>query len=309
VVLAWLLILVVSLLVLIYASGKAIDHAEALVFGTRIPPFFVGMTLVAVGTDLPEIANSIVASVADHGDINVGDSIGSAVTQATLILGLLPWFAGAFEVSRRRVILVVGACLAALALGAYLVADDYLARADALVLVLAWVAGSFLIWLGSPPASEPALRIAPNNHFKHALSLLLTLAVVGLGAAGAVAAFVELSSLLGLPEYILSFFLASIGTSMPELFVDVAALRRGLRDLAVGDIFGSSFVDATLSIGIGPLLAPTMLDGTLAVRGAFVALAAILLATLLIVVPGKHGRVTGVALMLIYGGVYVAVLR
>ena len=89
----WLLAIVVGLSVTVIGSNSAVTDATKLAVGTRLPPFFIGMTLLALGTDLPEMANSIVASYTDNGDVNVGDSLGSAITQLTLVLGVLP-FAG-----------------------------------------------------------------------------------------------------------------------------------------------------------------------------------------------------------------------
>jgi cation:H+ antiporter len=89
----WLAAVVVGFAVTVLGSSKAVTDATQLARGTRLPPFVIGMTLLALGTDFPEIANSVVASYADHGDVNVGDSVGSAATQLTLIFGLLP-FAG-----------------------------------------------------------------------------------------------------------------------------------------------------------------------------------------------------------------------
>ena len=68
----------------VLASRVAVGAAGHLVGRSRLPPFVVGMTLVALGTDLPEIANSVIASLEGLGDVNVGDSIGSVVTQMTL---------------------------------------------------------------------------------------------------------------------------------------------------------------------------------------------------------------------------------
>jgi len=89
--LLWIAAISIGLTVTIGGSRSAVIDATKLAAGNRLPPFFVGMTLLAIGTDLPEIANSIVASYTNHGDINVGDSVGSAATQLTLVLGLLPF--------------------------------------------------------------------------------------------------------------------------------------------------------------------------------------------------------------------------
>ncbi|HIE21342.1 MAG TPA: sodium:calcium antiporter, partial [Acidimicrobiia bacterium] len=140
----WTAVLTTGLVVTIYASRYSVSHATELAAGLRISPFVIGITLVAMGTDLPEIANSIAASFTGRGDINVGDSIGSATVQSTLILGLLPLAAGSFPVARRRVTRIGIATVAALLLGAALMVDGDLSRLDAAILVGGWILGTLV---------------------------------------------------------------------------------------------------------------------------------------------------------------------
>ena len=276
IVFGWIGLLLAGLAVSLYASTRTVRHADALVRGSRIPPFFIGVTLLAVGTDLPEIANSILSCMTDHGDLNAGDSVGSAATQATLVLGLLPFVGGALAVRRMRVLVIGVSSVVALGLGAFLMSDGLLSRGDGFVLVLAWLGGSAIIWSQLSP-SEPVDAVPARGRARHALAVLLFLSIVAVGTGAAVASFVRLSALLGVHEYVLSFFIASLGTSLPELVVDVAAIRSGLKDMALGDVLGSSFVDATLSIGIGPLLFPAAVTANLALFGSAVAAGAIAL--------------------------------
>ena len=91
---------VIGFPIAVLASRRVVRHASALAAGSRIPSFVIGVSLLAIGTDLPEIANSIIASLADQGDVNVGDSLGSTATQMTLVLGLLPFLGGAIMIKR-----------------------------------------------------------------------------------------------------------------------------------------------------------------------------------------------------------------
>jgi cation:H+ antiporter len=305
---AWIALLVIGFTVALLASRRAVLHASALAFGLRVPPFLIGVTLLAIGTDLPEIANSIIASVAGHGDINVGDSIGSSVTQVTLILGLLPLIGGAFTAGRSRVLATGLLTVVALGIGAFLLSDGYLARSDGIILVGCWLVFSVILWRKGPPADQPAVVIPVRRKSFHATATIGYMALVGAGATAAVEAFVHLAEAFSVPEYLMTFFVASIGTSLPELIVDVTALRRGQRDLAVGDIFGSSLVDTTLSIGIGPIVAPTFVSASLAVRGSLFAMAALALVTLLFTVIRRHDWKTGSILLSVYALMYVALL-
>ena len=145
-------------LVAVLASRYSVEHLTKFAAGTRIPPFIIGITLVSIGTDLPEIANSIVASVTGHGDVNVGDSIGSAVVQSTLILGLLPLIAGAFPIARGRVTRIGAATAGALLLGAAVMADGHLSRLDALLLIGAWILGTAVVWRDQPADAQPLVK-------------------------------------------------------------------------------------------------------------------------------------------------------
>ncbi len=291
----------------VMASRVAVDGASDLVRRTRIHPFLIGITLVAIGTDLPEIVNSIVASVQGFGDVNVGDSTGSAFTQATLILGLLPILAGSLVVTRRRISTVGAATVGALVLGAWLVADGDLSRLDGGILVAAWIAGSFIVWRQGT-LSPRDREIPDTTGGRSLLELIGGLTVITGGVMLAVWGVVALAETLGVPAYLISFFGASLGTSIPELLFNVTALRRGQPDIAIGGIFGASMVDATLSIGIGPLIAPTAVTADLAVRGSLVAAGVIGLATLIVVGRRRHTWVSGLALLVVYGLAYPILL-
>jgi cation:H+ antiporter len=73
---------------------------------------------------------------------------------------------------------------------------------------------------------------------------------------------VTISRVLGLSEYIVSFFILGLGTSMPELVVAISAIRKKHFELAVGDIIGSCTVDATLAVGLGPIFFPISFDSS-----------------------------------------------
>ncbi|MEN8115119.1 MAG: hypothetical protein ABFS21_12125 [Actinomycetota bacterium] len=289
----------------IYASRGAVSHARLLAEGTAIPPFIIGVTLFAVGTDLPEIANSIIASLAGHGDLNVGDSVGSATTQVTLVLGLLPLVVGAFVVGSERIARPGIVTVVALLAGAYLFSDGDITRIDAALLISMWIAGSLIIWHGLPEAPEPVMRIRPRRSVEHALITVVMLVGVTIGASVVVWALIGIADAFSVPEYTIAFVVAAIGTSLPEFAVGLTALRAGTRDLAIGDVIGSSFADSTLSIGSGPLIAPTLITASLAVKGSLIAAAVVLAVVLLLSWRRHHTRVTGAACIALWLVAYI----
>ncbi|KKK42827.1 MAG: Inner membrane protein YrbG, partial [Candidatus Lokiarchaeum sp. GC14_75] len=79
------LVLAAGLVLIIFSSTKAVRHSVILASALGVSPLIIGVTIVSIGTDLPEILNSIISSFLGHGDINVGDSVGSNLTQLTLV--------------------------------------------------------------------------------------------------------------------------------------------------------------------------------------------------------------------------------
>lgn len=296
----WIAIAIAGLVTAAYGSRWAVGQAIILAQGLRVSPYLIGFALLSIGTDIPEIANSILASVSGHGDLNVGDSVGSVATQITLGLAVIGLVGGSFPIGRGRVMPVTLLTVMALVLGAVLTADGWFSRRDGLVLLAGWAGASAVVWRTGRPLDESPMEEAAGRPLLAALQVLGSLALVGLGAAAVVRAVIELAPLVGIPEYVISFFATSIGTSLPEIVVDINAIRVGRRDLAVGDVLGSCLVDATLSIGIGPVVAPGAVTAALALRGAVVATGAVTVATLLLLMTGRLDRRVGVVLVVCY---------
>lgn len=297
------------------ASSRTVTYASAFATATRLPPLIVGITLLAVGTDLPEIANSIVASAGGHGDINVGDSVGSAATQATLVLGLLPFLGGSLATPGRRPFATGLFAAVMCVVVAVLVADDFLSRGDGALLVGAWLAGSWAAYKlidrsveDDADALDPDDDIAAIGRRGLLWRSLISLVFVGAGATLAVVGAIEISESLGVSEFLIGFFALAIGTSLPELVLDLTAARRGESALAVGDIMGSSFVDTTLSVGIGPLLFPVAVTASEVIPGALAAAVAIAAVTIMLIVVQRHERPTGAFALGLYALFYAVLI-
>jgi cation:H+ antiporter len=290
-----------SAVVMMAASRLAITHAISVAQRLSVPRFYVGVALVAVGTDIPEIVNSVISSYLGHGDVNVGDSVGSVFTQGTLILGLYPILASMTVTVSRRSVSVQMVTLVCLAIGIWLMHDGNVSRLDAMLLTVCWLVGLFLVLKTS--ALDAGQKSGPSvggSALKSAAISLFALALVGGAAVVLVKSIVAISADLGIPEYVLSFFAASIGTSLPELFVEYAALRRREHAIALGDIFGSCLVDASLSIAAGPLLFPIAVSVSLAVNGSLLAAVAVVLASLLLLVRPRLDSTACLVLIGIY---------
>jgi cation:H+ antiporter len=303
-------LLVGGLAIALVASDRAVAYTRALAVAIGAPPFIVGVALVSIGTDLPEIANSVAAHAQGEGDVNVGDSVGSTLTQYTFVLGLFPFVVAVIPIQRRQVGLVTVLTVAGLGLTTFFVADGWLGRWEGAALVIAWGIFTLLVVKALPGEmtdDPPPVRHQPR--LVQAAVVLLALAFVGFGATVAVRSLVRLAELAGVPEFLLAFFGASLGTSAPEITVDITALLRGAPGIALGDALGSSLVDSTLSIGAGPLLFPAEVTTRLAVVGSVYSMIAVAAVGAVLVVRRRHDRVSAFVLLALYALSYVVLIR
>jgi cation:H+ antiporter len=304
-----LFLLIGALAVALVASDRAVAYTRALAADLGAPPFIVGVALVSIGTDLPEIANSVAAHVQGEADVNVGDSVGSTLTQYTFVLGIFPLVIARIAIDRLQVSLVTVLTVVGLGLTTLFVADGHLGRLDGVLLIAAWALFTYVLVRLLPseaPDNPPAVRFTKRS--TQAAVIVTTLGFVAFGATVAVRSLVRLAELAGVPEFALAFFGASFGTSAPEILVDITALMRGAPQIALGDAMGSSLVDSTLSIGLGPTVVPGDVTRHLAVTGTVYSAVAVALVGALLVARKRHDRVSMPVLLGLYALAYVVLV-
>jgi cation:H+ antiporter len=285
-----------------------VKHSAALASSLGVSSLIIGITLVSIGTDVSEIFNSIISCAMGHGDIDVGDSVGSDLTQLTLIFGLLPIICGKFIVKRNE-FLIIGSCeVLSLILILTVVEKGYFTRVDALVMMLSFLFYTLVTYnvTKSDMLTKVDLMIHKGqDHSTRRKIHFIIFAIIGfLGVALSsyfiVQSIIYLSSRFNIDEFLLSFFLLSIGTSLPELSVDITALRKKAYNLAIGDIIGSCIVDSTISIAIGQFLFPQSVSAQLAIP---VILYTIFASLIVIIVVSKRQIMdlkSGILFILIY---------
>ena len=160
-------------------------------------------------------------------------------------------------------VLVIGACeVLALILAVSIAEKGYFTRINALFLVASWPVFALLTRsVTAKNAEERELVMEhsnerPPHHLRDWMIAILGFAGVAVGAYAVIQSVIKLSAVFHISEYIVSFFVVAIGTSLPELVVDLIALRKKQYELAIGDAIGSCLVDASVSVGIGQFFFP-----------------------------------------------------
>lgn len=302
--------LVAGIALMTISSDKAVEHSMVVAYSLGMPPLLVGLILVSFGTDLPEIVNSIIASSLGHGNINVGNSIGSVLTQLTLVLGLLPFLGKTFKVKKSE-IAVLGACeVLSLLLAVSILEKGFVSRIDALFLVSSWFVYMIIsrLTLRRSRKREHKEEALKRNIFRHLSFAMLGFIGVTVGAYIVVESVLSISNAFRISEYIISFFLVAIGTSLPELAVDLTAIRKREYELAIGDAIGSCIMDASFSIGIGLLLFPQSISGELATITTIYTILASVMVVFTLTLRGKLDKKAGAFFLAIYALSYLLIL-
>jgi len=299
-------ILVSGLTIIIFSSMIAVKHSAILAAALGISPLIIGITLVSIGTDISEIFNSLMSSSLGHGDINVGDSVGSDLTQLTLVFGLLPLVTGTIITVHRKDIIILGSCeILSLIVIYTIVEKGYITRLNAILMVGSLGIYMWLIYNANKESILHRVEMIekiedPKSKKFHLLFAILGFGGVTLASYMIINSVITLSRSLNIHEYVISFFIVAIGTSLPELAVDINALRLKHHSIAIGDIVGSCIVDSTLSIGIGQVFWPQSVTARLAVPTVLFTLLASFIVFITIAIRKKVDKKAGIMFISLY---------
>jgi cation:H+ antiporter len=267
--------------VLLYlGAGWFVTGASALALALRIPQIIVGLTVVAYGTSAPEVIVGIEAALSGHGEVALGNIIGSNIANIGLILGLTALVKPiAVDGSLRRRELPV--LLASTALVPGLLLDGTVAHWEgAVLLALACLYTAWMIRATRKTAERPHGRsdeelLHPVAHFagegrrmslvRVAAKAALGLAILLFGGSWFVAGAVAVAQGLGMSERIVGLTIVAMGTSLPELVTSLVAAHRGHSDLALGNVVGSNIFNVLLCLGSAAVFG--RVGGSIAVIG------------------------------------------
>jgi len=317
------------LTVILFALGLALvaGGADIFVRGAArlavtmgVSPLVIGLTVVAYGTSMPELAVSLQASVTGTPDIAVGNVIGSNIYNILLILGLAA-VAAPLTVSRQLTRLDVPLMIGVSVLLMLMSLDGRVSRIEGAILF----AGCVIYTVGSIRKGRREVRDArllghdrapemPATPFLQRWIQPIALAVVGLallvlGSAWVKGGAVAIARWCGVSELVIALTVVAVGTSLPEVATSVAAALRGEREMAVGNAVGSNMFNILLVIGSTSALASHGLPVAVeALRFDMPVMIAIAVACLPIFATGRRiTRVEG-AFFLLYGTAYTAFL-
>lgn len=301
-------LLVIGLVLLVYGADRLVFSAAILSRALGIPPLIIGMTVVGIGTSLPELIVSFSAATHGQMDIAVGTAMGSNITNILLIVGgaaLLHPLSVHSNLVRRELPLML---LVTLLCGVMLF-DNNLSRHDGLALIA--IAAAYLLFIikiarkaereNNDSLTREQLAELPRDDAGNTVAFLwlaVALIILPMSTRMVIDNATVIADFFGISELIIGLTVISVGTSLPELATVIAGALKGEDDIAIGNLIGSNIYNIAIVLGVPALIHPGDIDAQAFARDYWVMLGVSALFTLICLQRSRCiGRVAGALLL------------
>ena len=270
------IILIAGLAMLLLGADKLVDASVAIAKRAKLSDFVIGVTIVGMGTSAPELFVSLSSAISGHGDIALGNVLGSNICNTLLILGttavILPFGITSSNLQRDIPFGIFLAFLLMLLCSDSVfphITENELGRLDGFFLLLlfsAYIGYTFLTSKNNPepePANdEPEKSLFTGRPLWVMIAgAVVSLAVLLTGGNLFLSSAVDIATLLGMSERTISITIVALGTSLPELVTCIIAARKGNPQLALGNVLGSNVFNVMMILGLSSLISPIVLTG------------------------------------------------
>ncbi len=279
-----LLWIVAGLVMILVGSDWLVDGASGIARKFGISEFVIGMTIVGIGTSMPELVSSVISAVGGHGDMALGNVSGSNICNVLLILGVTALISP-IGFTRSNVFkdlpfaIVVSLILIMLLYTGFGQQGGSLgiSRVEAMFLLLVFVIFMVDSFRSSTGGVEEDNAVKPMPMGKAVLFIVLGLAGLVFGGRFFVDHTVSIAQRFHVSEAFISITLMAVGTSLPELATCVVAAIKGKNQLALGNIIGSNIFNIALIIGASGIISPFQIESISTIDTSMVLVSIIML--------------------------------
>ncbi len=251
-----------GILLLVWSADRFVDGASSVARNLRVPPMVIGLTIVSIGTSLPEMIVAAMAALDANRDLGIGNAIGSNIANIGLVLGvtalIMPLAVKSMTLRREMpVLFLVTAFAFALMSDGELDFFDGVMLLTGLVLMLIWIARIGLKDRHDPLVQEftesiPDQMTMRQSVFWFTVGLLVLMASSRMVVWGAV----EVAHALGVSDLVIGLTIVAIGTSLPELVASITSALKGEADMAIGNVIGSNMFNLLAVLAMPALIYP-----------------------------------------------------
>ncbi len=238
---------VVSLTVLLKASDWFIDAAEEIGLSLGISPFIIGVTIIAFGTSLPELATGIASVLGGESEIVINTVIGSNIANIALVLGLVAVIVKKIELEYNIWHIDMPYLWGSAFLLWFVLLDNHVHTFEAILFLVGITI--FLSYSFKSDSGDGEV-VRSKASWKSFFMLLVGGVLVWLSADYTIVAIRKLSAIAGIPPGLIAITAVAIGTSLPEVIVSLSAAKKGKTSIAVGNVLGSNIFNTYVVMGV-----------------------------------------------------------
>lgn len=275
----WLqvLLLVIGIIVVIKGADWLTSGAVGMAERIGVPQIIIGLTIVAMGTSMPEFFVSLLSAINGTPDLAVGNIVGSNIFNALLIVGCAAIVAP-IAIQRTTVKKDIPVAVFASLLLMGMTLDGHISRIDAAILFGVFIAYIGITLRGAKTEDDTA------DEEKKPMPVLKAVMLVVVGLAGLVIGsdvFVDnatsIAHTMGISDAVIGLTIVAGGTSLPELATSVVAAKKGNSGIAIGNVLGSNVFNILMILGITGLITPMTISGITVIDLAMMVISMILL--------------------------------
>jgi len=252
-----ILILLISFIIFAYIGDYLVLALEFISHRLKIPETVVGATFAAIGSSAPEFGTSLFSVIEKHPDVGLGTIIGSAIFNILVIIGLSAVFQKMMKGKNRKLdkkVLWRDALfyfVATIFLFLF-ISDGAVTRTEAIALLLVYGIYVGVMYIDSRRGNGKIIELPEEHNMTSKKAIIYVIGGVLIIFAAThfmVNAIISLAPNIGLSEVVLSLIIVAAGTSIPDLFVSIAAAKRGRMGMAVSNAIGSNTFDILVCLG------------------------------------------------------------
>lgn len=297
------LLLVIGFALLIKGADWFTGSASAIASKSGISQLVTGLTIVAIGTSLPEAAVSISSAVKGNAELAVGNVVGSNILNVLFILGITAMLVP-LDIQKSTARIEMPLMVAVSGILAFLgLSDSMLGRSDGTVLLALFLI--YLAYLVLVSKREYIHEKYESSYEEKSMPKLIVFLFTGLsmtvfGSCAAVDAAAGIAAEFGVSSRIIGLTVIALGTSLPELATCIAAAAANNTDIAIGNIVGSNIFNILFVLGVTAVVAPVEYSSGFLVDSLFCIGSAILLCLLVLNRERQLRRMAGIVMMIVY---------
>ena len=312
-----IIFIIIGFALLIKGADFLVDGASNVAKKFHIPEIIIGLTIVSMGTSMPELFVSATSALNGSADMAIGNIVGSNICNLLLILGLSAFIKPVIFQRETRLIEIPICLIVTIIFIIFCNTDGTISKVEGIILIVLFLL--FIIYTiimskkgnkfdGTEESNELKVQDKPISITKNILFIIIGIIGLKIGGDLTVDNATNIARMFNISEKIIGLTILAVGTSLPELVTSVTAAIKGNSDIAIGNIVGSNIFNILFIIGVSAIITPLAYNFTYNIQMVILIAATIILA-LFPAIPPKNemSRMNGLIYFILYL-VYLAIL-